>query len=189
MIKIVKSDIWKFLEQGRVIVVPTNGYVNKDGKAVMGKGLAHQASKLFRNLDFALGNQIKKDGSNVFYFPRQRLIMFPTKDNWKNPAEIDIIINSCKALKRLMEVNSELRVAMPKVGCGWGKLEWDKDVAPIILQFFGSYDDKRFVIVDNEQGDAGQDFRGDNLENIKGSTDKSTGPRIVNADGKFITGL
>lgn len=187
--KIIKEDIWKYVEKGYTVVVPTNAHVNADGKAVMGKGIAYQASKLYKNLDVALGNQIKKEGSKVFYFPRQRLIAFPTKNHWKNPAEISIIVESCKALKRLMETNSELKVVMPKVGCGWGKLDWDKDVASVVTEFFGSYDSKRFMIVDNEQGDAGEVWRGDNKENIKGREDKDEKPRIVNASDIILPGL
>ena len=189
MLKVIKADIWRYLEQGYSIVIPTNGHVNTDGRAVMGKGVAYQASKLFKNLDVSLGNQIKKQGNKLFYFPRQKLITFPTKEHWKYPSKIELIVESAKALKVLLDNEKDLKVAMPKVGCGWGKLDWDKDVSHIISQILGDYSDKRLIIVDNEQGDAGQDFRGDNKENIKGSTDKDTKPRIVNANEFFAPGV
>lgn len=173
---IVKDDIWEYLEKGWHIIVPTNGHVNKDGKAVMGKGIAYQAKMLIGGMETALGNLIKKHGNHVFYFERQKLITFPTKHHWKQPADIDLIAESCEKLKVLMKDRPNIKVAMPKVGCGNGKLEWDK-VASIIQANFGQFPESRFLIVDNEQADAGTEWRGKNVWNKKG-TDKVKSPFI-----------
>lgn len=186
--KIVKDDIWDFLNRGYCVVVTTNGYVNKTGEAVMGKGIAYQANKLFKGLAFALGKLLRDKGNHVYYFERQKLVTFPTKNNWKDKSDIKLIEQSCRELVSLLKTFSQIKVAMPKPGCGNGKLNWE-EVAPMIAHYFNSFGD-RVIVVDNEQGDAGQEWRGKNKENVKGRVDdKTVGPRIVNIDGSFATGL
>lgn len=177
--KIVKQDIWRCLSEGYCVIVPTNGHVNQDGNAVMGKGIAYQANKLFKGLSKSLGSLIKSNGHSVFYYPRQRLITFPTKHHWKQPADLKLIENSCQKLKALMIQNQDIRVVMPKVGCGNGKLSWDS-VAPILQSYFNEFPESRFMIVDNESGDCGQDYRGDNIWSEKGkSVDTQSSPKII----------
>lgn len=166
--KIIKDDIWNWYEKGYHVVIPTNGYVNKVGECVMKRGLAYQAKKLFGKLSIALGNLINQHGNHVYYFERQRLVTFPTKHSWRDEkSDLQLIEASCKELVSLMQKFPTINIVMPKVGCGAGKIEWNS-VAPIIQSFFGAFSDKRFLIVDNEQGDANQDFRGVNKDNIRG---------------------
>lgn len=164
--KIVKDDIWDYLEKGYHIVVPTNGWVNKSGEAAMGRGVAFQAKKLYKNLSNAVGNLITKHGNKVFHFPNQKIVIFPTKVHWKGDASIDLIAESLKSLKVLLEKNPELKVAMPKIGCGNGRLQWN-DVSQVINEIIGKYKD-RWIIVDNEQGDT-QEYFGKNKENKRGT--------------------
>lgn len=172
MIKTVKKDIWKLVPEGYVIVVPTNGWVNSDGQCAMGRGIAGQAKKLYKKFSYSVGNLIKKHGNSVFYFPRQKLVTFPTKHHWKGNADHLLISQSCEKLKKLMEQNPDMKVAMPKVGCGNGHLKWD-DVAPTIERFFGGFPTKRFLIVDNEQGDD-DEWKGDNPYNERRDGGKIT---------------
>jgi hypothetical protein len=166
--KIVKDDIWLWYEKGWTVVVPSNGYINKLDECVMKRGIAFQAKKLFQKLSFAVGALIKQHGSHVFYFERQKLITFPTKHSWRDEkADIKLIQQSCLELVKLWNQFPDLKIAMPKVGCGAGKLEWD-EVAPVVQGFFGNFSKDKFVIVDNESGDCNQDFRGKNKENIRG---------------------
>ncbi len=166
--KIIHDDIWEFYEKGWHIVIPTNGSVMKTGECVMGRGLAFQAKKLFGKLSFALGKLVNDYGNNVYLFERQKLITFPTKHNWKDSkSDEKLIERSCKQLLTVMQKFPDIKVAIPKVGCGAGKKEWDM-IAPMIYEYFGGYSDKKFCVVDNEQGDANQDFRGKNKEKIRG---------------------
>lgn len=163
--KYIKADIWKYLEKGWHVVVPTNGWVNGGGENPMGRGVAYQANKMFHKLDFALGSLLRKNGNHVFYFARQKLFTFPTKQGWKDPASLELIEQSCKELKAFMNKFPDIKVAMPKVGCGWGWLTWDK-VKPIVEANFGEFSEDRIVIVDNEQGDT-KEWLDDNKENIR----------------------
>lgn len=167
MIKVVEGDIWDFYANKWTVIVPTNGWVNRgNGMLAMGRGIAIQARKLFKNLEFVLGEKVTKYGNHCFYLERQNLISFPTKNDWKDPSEISLIEQSCKELKIFMQKFSSLKIAMPKVGCGNGKLQWSQ-VAPIIENYFGEYSHDRFLIVDNESGDT-KEYRGKNENKERG---------------------
>ena len=145
----VKGDIWKFWERGFFIVIPTNGYVKMNGEAVMGRGLAFDASIKFKSLAFELGALLKKYGNDVFIHPTYRIFTFPVKHNWDEKADIELIKFSCVGLQSLVNLRVKpisLPVYIPRVGCGNGMLEW-KDVKPILE----SYLDERFVVVSMER--------------------------------------
>ena len=161
MIRQDKDDIWEWYKKGYIVVVPTISGLRSDGKATMGRGIALQATKGFGKIDNALGNLIRKHGNQVFYFEKQRLIMFPTKNHWKEDATLELIEKSCQQLKKLIDFK-KLKIVMPRVGCGFGKLKW-KEVLPIINKYFSEYDIDTFRIIDNEQGDSIQN-RGKNKE-------------------------
>lgn len=171
MLKVIKKDIWskEHFRENCAIVVPTNGWVNKDGNAVMGAGVALQASKLIGGLKPTLGKMIKEYGNVVFFFPIRRddkkynIVTFPTKHSWKDKANIDLINKSCLSLKSIAEQNNELMIYMPKVGCGNGKLDWNNDVEPIVNKHLSQFSD-RITIVDNESGNT-KEWRGDNEQN------------------------
>lgn len=150
--KIIKKDIWRYWKDGWNIVIPTNGWVNSNGLAASGRGLAYQANHLIKNFMKSLGNLLVKHENHVFFFPNNNLITFPTKHYWKDNADLELIKQSCKELRQMMQTHEKMRVAMPKVGCGTGYLEW-KQVAPVIKKYFNDLPEERFIIVDNEQGD------------------------------------
>jgi hypothetical protein len=149
------DDIWFYWTKGYWVVVPTNGHINKQGEATMGRGVAYQANKLFKGLSKALGKLMVQNGNTVFLFEKQRLITFPTKNYWKDPSDLGIIEHSCKTLKALLKQykKEKIKFVMPKVGCGNGKLSWDK-VQPIIKAYFSDLEEDQIMIVDNEQGDS-----------------------------------
>jgi hypothetical protein len=114
-----------------VRIIPTNGMVERDGNAVMGKGVAKQAQFRFPMLPRDLGLQIKKHGNHVFYFSAYRLITFPTKNDWRENSTLDLLRRSVSELKKFIDPSS--RYAMPRVGCGLGGLRWE-DVKPLLQE-------------------------------------------------------
>lgn len=174
MIKVIHGDAWDFYGEGWDIAFPTTGYVNNDGEAVLARGIARTVKEWFGGFGYVLGEKIKKHGNHVFYFGRQRLFTFPTKDNWKENAKLELIEQSCKELKIMWDIiekkeNKKIKIVMPKVGCGWGKLKWE-DVAPIIERHFGQLSHEKFLIVDNESGDTRQ-YKGKNPNSEKDNTE------------------
>ena len=59
------------------------------------------------------------------------VVCFATKDNWKKPSELDWIKQGLPKLVDIILINDINSIAIPKLGCGNGKLEW-KDVKPLI---------------------------------------------------------
>ena len=163
--KIIKDDLWEFYKKGWCIAIPTNGWVNQTGENPMPRGVSFHANQLFKNLDKAIGTSIKKNGNHVFYFERQRLITFPTKENWRDNSSLDLINQSCLELKVFLQKFSNLKVVLPKVGCGAGKLKWET-VYPILNRILEEFGEERVIVVDNEQGDT-KECMGKNENNVR----------------------
>jgi hypothetical protein len=61
------------------VVIPTNGIVFPQHKAVMTRGLALQAAERFLQLPAELGSRLMTRGNHVFSFAHYYLFTFPTK--------------------------------------------------------------------------------------------------------------
>lgn len=128
------GDIWKMHKENKhsLIVIPTNGTVNKNEQAVMGRGLAADAVRKYLTIDFELGKLLSKMGNHAFYFWKYRLITFPVKYEWHQMADLSLIQRSTKELQEIIDVGKFTNVLVPRVGCGNGGLTWDK-VKPILV--------------------------------------------------------
>jgi O-acetyl-ADP-ribose deacetylase (regulator of RNase III) len=110
---------------------------------VMGKGLALEVKKAFPNVFkeykdwcdigmIAVGcTTIHKTGVR---YPRY-VINFPTKQHWKSPSEMKFIRNGLTSL--VIDIKERptkdiMSIAVPKLGCGNGGLQWT-DVKPLII--------------------------------------------------------
>lgn len=133
------GNIWD-LHSTHYIVIPTNIGWTKEGKNVMGAGLAKQAAQRFPELPKKYGNACKLGEDAAFCIAlKERLVLFPVKPlnkqqpwlSWKNKADLDLIEQSCIKLKDFIG----RPFAMPLVGCGNGGLSQDQ-VLPIIDKYF-----------------------------------------------------
>lgn len=141
--KEMRGDLWDFWEQGRWVCVPTNGVLDSRGQAVMGAGVAKQAMLLFPALPKQLGERISGWGNHVFVFPCG-VITFPTKHDWKDPADLELIQQSCRELSSLgLFLYGD--IYLPRPGCGLGGLDYDSQVRPILLKNLGG----RVVVITN----------------------------------------
>lgn len=131
-VKIVSGDLWDRHREGAFVVVTTNGSIRKDGRAVMGRGIALEASERFPELQVRLARLIERFGNHVQLFESERLILFPVKDRWHEKAKMDLILQSALELRLLLVENPKVQpVFMPMPGCGAGGLAWH-DVASIL---------------------------------------------------------
>lgn len=129
-----KGNLWGL--PADVVCITTNGYVSKNGRAVMGRGCALEAKQMFPGIDWELGRLIKLNGNHV-----QPLIVgqvpviyaFPVKHNWWEKADLQLIKRSCI---ELMDAIPFRKVLLPRPGCGNGKLDW-VDVKPLISRWLG----------------------------------------------------
>lgn len=145
--KEIKGNI--FDQKVDVVCISTNGSVRKDGRAVMGCGCAADAALLFPGIDLQLGTWIQTVGNHFHYlqyFPERSYTVaaFPVKNAWNDEkADLKLIEQSCKDL--VESLIPGLKVAIPKVGCGAGRRDWETEIKPILEKYFTSDD---FIIVD-----------------------------------------
>lgn len=136
---ITNEDLFKI--KASTIVIPVNTV------GVMGAGIAKIAKQKnpimfesYRSMcfygDLAPGDyvyELSDDGM-------QKLILFPTKEHWKNPSKLEWIESGLQSMidarsiveKHGITLNFMDSIAFPKIGCGLGGLNWS-DVKPLIL--------------------------------------------------------
>ena len=138
----VKGDIWEYKREWEWIVVTTNGDVKKNGRAVMGRGVALEATVFLLGLPEELGERIKKYGSRVFAFIGWGILTFPVKKHWNEKANLGLIRASAIELESIVTTLGLSEVYMVRPGCGNGGLGW-KEVKDTICDIL----DDRFVVV------------------------------------------
>lgn len=127
------------------ICIPTNGRYNSGGLAVMGAGLAKDAANKFPELPEKLGRLLMNFNNQVFRFSKEKIFIFPTKNDWREKSNLDIITKSCRQLRTLVDINKIHRpIYLPKVGCGLGGLSWNK-VEPILK---GELNSDQYIILE-----------------------------------------
>jgi hypothetical protein len=166
-----------FLEPADAICLTTNGSVKRDGAAVMGRGVALMAKRLWYGIDRLLGRRLKKQGnvvqvltletdSGLHYLrlPRKEggpllcpvpwhIVAFPVKEEWQEKADLDLIGQSARALRRLIKEQKWKRVLLPRPGCGNGRLSWAK-VRPVLNRHFA--ENQHLVVVSTAEEEESQ---------------------------------
>lgn len=120
------GDLWARHAAGFWVGVTTNGVTRRDGACVMGRGVAKEAATRFPGLPYALGAMLRRDGNHVCFFPVYRMITFPVKHHWREPADLQLIEQSAREL--VSDLTLVFRGAKPvylvRPGCGNGGLDW-----------------------------------------------------------------
>ena len=108
---------------------------------VMGKGLAKRFADLYPGLKKRHHDTLKTMGMRIgspvmcFLIADKPLILFPTKDHWRNPSEMRYIFvglaNLYGILARHEPEAPVIDLAVPALGCGLGGLPFDL-VGPVI---------------------------------------------------------
>lgn len=62
----------------------------------------------------------------------QYVLFFATKQHWSNPSELEWIEDGLRHLYPLMHVSKLTSVAIPPLGCGEGRLDWNQVRAAIL---------------------------------------------------------
>jgi O-acetyl-ADP-ribose deacetylase (regulator of RNase III) len=128
MLQFTKGDITK--TQNFVVPVNTVG--------AMGKGLALDVAKKFplveQSYKSALRAQLLDIGKVCpVYIPGYNIYLLPTKKDWHNPSTLEYVESGLRGLvKTILKEGLDLgTVAIPKLGCGLGGLDW-QDAKPLI---------------------------------------------------------
>lgn len=156
MIEVV-GNLWTYEPEGGYVdarVILTNGYVKKNGEAVMGKGCAKEAAALYPDVPAKLGHLIKQYGNHVHLLTQDWMyydgvahllwdvVSFPTKHNWQESSTYSLVKRSAVELSHLANERKWKNVVLPRPGCGNGGLTW-KYVKPVIEKHL----DDRFKVI------------------------------------------
>ena len=114
----------------------------------MGAGVAKAFANMYPALPRALAENLRIYGNVTNFLPtpqnqKAQILSLPTKNHWKDPSDIQLII---KSLKRLVEITNEKKykyVMLVRPGCSNGQLSWYRDVKPICDELL---DDRFYVI-------------------------------------------
>lgn len=151
----IYGDIWDIVDSGGwdALAITTNGYVRKDGRATMGRGIAKEAADRFPELPGQLGQAIRNFGNKVHVFSGYApydLVSFPVKPafgpngelGWKTKADMDLVVESLESLVYYADRYDWLNVILPRPGVGNGGLKW-AEVKPLLESRL----DDRFSVV------------------------------------------
>lgn len=143
----VYGNFWK-QDEYDLYCITTNGVVKKNGRCVMGRGIAQQARDRFIDFDYELGQHILTEGNVVNLIGKwddDWYASFPVKHKWFEQADLELIEKSAKELVRLTAACHFEHVLLPRPGCGNGGLDW-ADVKPVIEPIL----DDRFTIIERK---------------------------------------
>lgn len=136
----IQGNLWNYHDEGFWVAITTNGCVKANGSAVMGRGVALECALLFPDIPKRLGAHLHQQGNCIAVFPDHRIITFPVKHMWSEPADLKLIEESAV---QLAAMNFPHAVFTVRPGCGNGRLKWE-DVKPVIENIL----DDRFIIIE-----------------------------------------
>lgn len=108
--------------------ITTNSFVKKDGKLVMGRGIARQVRDSFPDIDLDFGHEINKRYANLAeylildsnYYPK--ILAFQVKYHWADKADVDLIAKSAAQLSVRATENPDKTFFLNFPGIGNGQL-------------------------------------------------------------------
>lgn len=164
--KYAVRDILTAIGKVDAIAITTNGFTTKNGRAVMGRGIAEQIKTRIPGIDYTLGGLIKKngnitqvicevegtkiisvpskpiqvvfDGNNIVSYQQDKFAIGDTVPGFFAKSDVNIIKRSVAQLEELTKDMSD--VVIPLIGCGAGELSFTRDVLPLLFHL-----DDRFI--------------------------------------------
>lgn len=119
----------------QALCITTNGAIRRDGAAVMGRGIALQIRSYIPDIHYTLGTLLRTKGNHVHHLHttalNNQIISFPVKHMWSEPADLELIKRSCRELMQYLKGYPDIKVLLPRPGCGNGRLNWT-DVKAVI---------------------------------------------------------
>lgn len=130
------GNMWDAYPTADLFVITTNSFITKDGRLVMGRGIAREACTRFPGLDTRLAEAIRKHCRHLHEYnlvidPQTRIAAFQVKYHWADMATPRLIRASAIALRNLV-AGRPLHVHLNFPGIGNGRLNRD-DVLPLLI--------------------------------------------------------
>ena len=131
MIEYIEGNIFESPAQVIVNTVNTVG--------VMGKGLAlsfkQRYPQMFEKYKQACEKHLLTTGKLMLVYEADHwLLLFPTKENWRNPSKMEYIEKGLRKFVDTYEEKGITSIAFPRLGCGNGELNWD-EVKPLMEKY------------------------------------------------------
>ena len=137
-------------------VVTTNGIIKSNGRLVMGRGIAGYSAAHHAHIDVVLADHVRANGNvpcdagvygdaeraKAGISPKVRVLPMPTKNDWRDPSTLDLILSSCRKLVDLADRTGLSRVYLPMPGCTNGRLRYEGQVRQAIAAVL----DDRFIV-------------------------------------------
>ena len=82
----------------------------------------------------------------------QKIILFPTKQDWRNPSELSFIEEGLKTFideSSFGEFRTVDEIALPALGCGKGQLVFEEGVEELFIQYLDPWFGHATVYLDN----------------------------------------
>ena len=141
MIEYVKSSIFDSPAQTLVNPVNTVG--------IMGAGLALEFKKRYPKMYTAYRdlceNGLFSIGTLWIYYDKKNVLNFPTKKHWRHPSELIYIKLGLKEFVNTYENMVITSISFPKLGTGYGGLNWEKEVQPLMEEYLNDLPIKTFI--------------------------------------------
>lgn len=129
----------------QVIVNPVNLV------GVMGKGLALEFKQKYPEMYkeyrcLCLNGQLKDMGLHLYKKSTPWILNFLTKFHWRNPSDLELIEQGLIVLAKNYQEWGIHSIIFPKIGCGLGGLDWNRQVKPLIEKYMGLCNDLECII-------------------------------------------
>lgn len=134
----VRGDLWELVpdEYPALKLITTNGQTRRDGACVMGRGCAKQAKEILPDIDYKLGELLRKYGNRPLRLAAlpdgSHLGTFPVKNHWKEYADPRLIERSAERLVELADRFGYATIFLPRPGSGAGGLDYNTQVKPLL---------------------------------------------------------
>lgn len=135
MITYVSGDL--FQSHAKVLVNPVNT------AGVMGKGLALAFKKRYPAMyeshrERCKSGQLEIGQLWLFKAKNKWVLNFPTKKHWRNPSKAAYIEAGLQTFAQTYETLGIDSVAFPRLGCGAGELDWERQVKPLMAHYLAT---------------------------------------------------
>jgi O-acetyl-ADP-ribose deacetylase (regulator of RNase III) len=119
--------------RGDMLAVPADIRVNSvNCKGVMGTGVAlafkQRYPEMFRDYQRACRDGTLRPGTLHVWknLTGDWVVNFPTKRDWRDPSRYEDIRTGLQELRRYLQEQGRVSVAIPALGCGHGGLDWGR---------------------------------------------------------------
>ena len=113
-------DFW--LEPADYRCIPISGARTGDGAAIMDSGVALEAKKRFRDIEYDLGRLLASRGNHVHEL-RPGLLSFPIKQYQWSSVSLEIVQRSANELRGLV---GDAKTLLPRPAHGEANVPWEQ---------------------------------------------------------------